>query len=240
MLKYFYLIFAHSIFTQTDDAKEQWSKIFGKSNKNIFVLSNIFELNNKIKSYDNLSNCSEFKIVMAGRLINLKDYEFAIKSFSILSHKYNKNFKVYINGDGELLNSLKELTIKLKLDEIILFKKFNDNIQETFLNSDLFIMTSKIEGMPNALGEAMSCGLACLTLDFPGAKDLLNFKDDFTRQQIILEREVNHFANILNEITNNHCNLKKLGSMNKERIKLHFSKENFLENFSKTFNENIR
>ena len=59
-----------------------------------------------------------------------------------------------------------------KYPEYIYLPGMKQNIEDYYRASDLFVLPSRNEGLPNALLEAMACGLNCVVTDFPGIDDL--------------------------------------------------------------------
>lgn len=72
-----------------------------------------------------------------------------------------------------LFDSISNYLDQHRLKKKIIFRDYTDIIEKYFQASDIFILPSKNEGMPNALIEAMSCGLACMTTKVSGASDLI-------------------------------------------------------------------
>lgn len=89
-----------------------------------------------------------------------KDQEFAIKAF--LEANNSNNFLI-LCGDGATFNDLKN---KYKNDNILFTGKVR-NIPEYLKASDIYLSTSKSEGLPNSVLEAMSCGLPVLLSNIP-------------------------------------------------------------------------
>ena len=111
------------------------------------------------------------------RLINIgvnrtkRSFNF-IESNKII--KEELNYELTIIGDGHLLNDIKEFININKLKKIKLIKN-TDNPYKEIIKSDLFILTSKYEGMPNVLIEALQCKTYIIATDCPtGPKELLN------------------------------------------------------------------
>ena len=84
------------------------------------------------------------------------------------------NWKCVIYGDGDAREKVEAYAIKNNNNQIE-FKGRQDNIAEKIKNSSIFVLSSKSEGMPNALMEAMALGLAVIATDCPcgGPKELI-------------------------------------------------------------------
>ncbi len=77
------------------------------------------------------------------------------------------------NRKRVLFDSLTEYVAQNELTQKVIFRDYTAVIEEYFQASDIFILPSKKEGMPNVLVEAMSCGLTCLTTKVSGTSRLI-------------------------------------------------------------------
>lgn len=106
----------------------------------------------------------EISICSAGRLHPDKDFVTLLKAFRIFQKKYPQS-TLTIYGDGMLKQELVRLSEKLGIKTKVLFQGFVENILDEFSRHMMFVFSSKSEGMPNALIEAMSTGLPCISAD---------------------------------------------------------------------------
>ena len=106
-----------------------------------------------------------------GRLTEAKHPLKLIEVFSVIE-KEMEDVSLVIAGNGELLEKTKEFVRQKKLKNVI-FLGYVDHEKEApdlYACSDYYIMTSKYEGQPLTLLEAMSSGLPCIASDIPSLK----------------------------------------------------------------------
>ncbi len=111
------------------------------------------------------------EIVMVGRLDANKNHEMVIRAFAKVLPKH-PDYKLVIYGDGlpdetNTRPALEALSQTLKIDEKIVFMGRQSDIHDKIKHSAIFVLTSGYEGMPNALLEAMTSGLCCISTDCP-------------------------------------------------------------------------
>lgn len=119
----------------------------------------------------------EKTIVTVGRLEKQKNQKLLIDAFKNVEKKH-KDYKLLIYGEGSLKKELEEYVSLINLTNKIIFKGQVDNIKEEIFKAGVFVLSSDYEGMPNALMEAMSLGLPCISTDCPcgGPKTLIKNK----------------------------------------------------------------
>jgi glycosyltransferase involved in cell wall biosynthesis len=71
-------------------------------------------------------------------------------------------------GDGPLMSYLKYVSKKMGVSESVIFTGYTNNVGIYYSNCSVFVMTSRAEGFPNSMIEAMAYGCAIITLDSPG------------------------------------------------------------------------
>ena len=70
---------------------------------------------------------------------------------------------------------LKDLTFKHQISNQVIFEGYSNNVAEIMRESDIYIMTSRFEGLPMVLLEAMSQGMACISYDCKtGPSDIID------------------------------------------------------------------
>ena len=111
------------------------------------------------------------RIVAAGRLHPIKQYDKLIKAFE---NANTDNWELLILGDGGERNYLLELINKSSKKSKIILEEKTVNLDLKFAESKVFALTSESEGYPNSLCEAMAAGLVVVSFDIiAGPKELI-------------------------------------------------------------------
>jgi glycosyltransferase involved in cell wall biosynthesis len=79
-----------------------------------------------------------------------------------------------ICGTGEEEASLRQLTSELGLGKRVTFSGYRHDVYELMQKSDLLILPSWWEGMPNVLLESLAIGLPCIASDISANRALLD------------------------------------------------------------------
>lgn len=110
-------------------------------------------------------------IAAMGRLSPQKGFDILLKAFALLE----KNCRLLLMGEGEEEKSLKELAVRLGIAERVLFTGFLPNPYPSLAGATLFVLSSRFEGFPNALVEAMVLGLPCIATRCPtGPEEIIS------------------------------------------------------------------
>lgn len=104
------------------------------------------------------------KIVMVGRLVDQKNYPFAIEVFNKLKQSAF-DFEVHIYGEGPERNRLFTLLKRYDLVNEVKLLGSKENVVDLLGNYSFFMHTANYEGFGNVLIEAMSKGLVVISMD---------------------------------------------------------------------------
>lgn len=116
------------------------------------------------------------EIVAVGRLEMPKNYPMLLEAFKIVNNRF-PDYKLLIYGKGTYEDMLLAKVADLGLLEQVKFEGFRRNVHQCIKNSDIFVMTSDFEGMPNALMEAMAMGFPVVATDCPCGGPRMLIKD---------------------------------------------------------------
>src|SRR5690606_8324357 len=105
------------------------------------------------------------KIISVGRLTSEKGHKYLIEAFAMID---NMSWELNIVGDGNERPALEQLAKDLKIEERVVFHGHLKDFSKLIYESKIFVLPSIKEGFPNALAEAMSVPLACISTDFLG------------------------------------------------------------------------
>jgi glycosyltransferase involved in cell wall biosynthesis len=117
-----------------------------------------------------------FAFFYVGRLNPVKDLGMMLDAFAALLTDGSLQTRLYLVGDGPERAMLETKREALGLSERVTFLGARSDVSEVLMAADAFVMSSKSEGLPMALLEAMAAGVPCIATAVGGIPDL--FGDD--------------------------------------------------------------
>ncbi|MCU7740179.1 glycosyltransferase family 4 protein [Priestia megaterium] len=196
-----------------------------KWNDNIFIIPNGIDIPLE-ESLCNDRNTEVINFTFIGRLdINHKGLDLLIEAASLIKHKL-ENVKIRIYGPAVQASDLKlrEMITQYKLDETVtvLGPVRGENKSEILKKTDIFIHTSRFEGHPMAVLEALSYGIPCLLT--PGtniSKQISDIGGGWEAQET-----PEGIASVLEDILQNKENFRKMGLKGRTMVNEYYKWEN--------------
>ena len=165
-----------------NEMKENIIKEMPEIEDKLEMIYNPFDIEKIKKLSENILELSEKEkkllkdkyIIMVSRLDKYqKDIITLIKSFSLFCEK-NANFKLYLLGEGPDRKTIEEKIKELNLEDKILLLGVKKNPYPWIKNAELLIHSSKYEGLPTVLIEALILKKMIISTNCPtGPKEIL-------------------------------------------------------------------
>jgi glycosyltransferase involved in cell wall biosynthesis len=110
-----------------------------------------------------------------GRIMPEKDLQTWIRAAALVAQQFPEAHFVLVGEgrDGDTLGELRHLATTLGIAERVHFPGYYENLLPIYATFDLFCLSSRREGLPNSILEAMAMGLPVVTTDVAGAKELV-------------------------------------------------------------------
>ena len=113
-------------------------------------------------------------ILSVGRFNEQKDYPNLFRAIKILKDKnLLEKLKFYIAGDGELRSQLEKIIEDFGISKNIVLLGKRSDIPELLNQADYFVLSSKHEGLPTVVIEAMACETFVIATDCGGSAEIL-------------------------------------------------------------------
>jgi glycosyltransferase involved in cell wall biosynthesis len=136
-----------------------------RRNKLFSNLENFKTIHNPVNAFADATSDSVYpkKFILAvGRLDRQKGFDVLIDAFSKVRYL---DVDLLISGQGDQKENLLRQILALGLMDRVKLVGFKDNLQDYYQQAELFVLSSRNEGYPNALVEAMSLGCPCISTD---------------------------------------------------------------------------
>ena len=156
------------------------------------------------------------KILNIGRLTDQKDQITIIKSLAILKKK-KINFRCSIIGRGSYYHILTSEIKRLKLGKNIKLIGFRNNAEKYISQSDIFVLSSKYEGLPNVLIESQKYGVPIISSNCPTGPNEILMNGKFGELFPVGNFQI--LANKLLDFYRDKKDLKKKASRAKKNLK---------------------
>jgi glycosyltransferase involved in cell wall biosynthesis len=111
-------------------------------------------------------------VLGVGRLVRQKGFDRLIRAFAALRER-EPDAQLWILGDDpggrdSASQALRALRAELDLEACVHFPGYRSDVPAWLAHADLFVLSSRYEGLPNVLLEALACGCPVVALDGPG------------------------------------------------------------------------
>jgi len=161
----------------SDNDKNRMIKYFGMSDKNIQVIYNGVDIKDvRLHGIKNdrtiMMRNNVFQFLNIGRFTFQKSQEDLLKAVDLLKSEF-QNFKLTIIGEGEYKINLVDYITNHNLDKYVTIESYRENIYESMLKYDALVMTSRYEGVPFVVSDAMALGLPVIHTDVGGLSNVI-------------------------------------------------------------------
>src|SRR5690606_31930105 len=113
------------------------------------------------------------RLLAVGRLHPHKGFDMLLQAFAQLVHHF-PNWDLVILGEGEERDSLEMQVATLELEGRVTLPGRVGNLADWYADSDLYVLSSRVEGLSNTLIEAMASGLPVVAFDCePGPREII-------------------------------------------------------------------
>ena len=192
---------------------KNYNKVFCVSNECAFLAKKYLDdVSNKIETMYNPIDINEIinksivksnfnipkgKFIIAiGRLNKQKGFDVLINAYSKIE---NNDVNLIILGEGEERNNLQDIISNLGLENKVYLPGFVDNPYYLLKKADLFVLSSRFEGLPTVLIEALALGKKIVSTKCTGSNEILM---DGKYGRLVEVDNINDLANGINDLLN--------------------------------------
>tara|TARA_Y100000741_G_scaffold56537_1_gene39207 strand:- start:1046 stop:2155 length:1110 start_codon:yes stop_codon:yes gene_type:complete len=169
----FFLKLPNQVIVNSYEFKKELDKKFGIKSITIYnPLDKTIVINkSKEKLKFNFFKKNKIKLISIGRLVDQKDQETMLKAINLIK---DRKIQLLIIGRGAKKKILENYIFEKKLSSIVKIIPYKINPYKYIKQADIFLLTSKFEGLPNVLLEAQCLKKYIISTDCPtGPKEIL-------------------------------------------------------------------
>ena len=212
----------------SEQIKQHWVQK-GLDSRNVDVVYNAYQPSedNDLQANDvsDMSEYDGYKIIFVGRLIECKGIPFLVKGFEQIINN-NINAKLFLVGDGEEENKLKEYISELNIKQHVVFFDYKTNPQAFIRKADLLVLPSSEEGFGRVLLEAMDVGTPVIGTRIGGIPEVI---EHGTNGLLVDYGDIEALKKSIIEILEDKLLRKKLIQGGHEIVNLKFRVETYQE-----------
>ena len=149
------------------------------------------------------------EVLAMGRLSHEKGFDLLLTAWSI-AIELLPEWSLRIVGDGQLREQLVRQASALGIERYVIFAPFSDDPFSLYSECGIFVLSSRSEGLPYVLIEAMTCGAACISFDCPnGPREVIR---DGVNGLLVPAERVDALASAIVKLGENPMLRQRLGN----------------------------
>jgi glycosyltransferase involved in cell wall biosynthesis len=145
-----------------------------------------------------------------------------------LVHRQAPQARLIIVGDGGLRFQLECMAKALGIANSVEFTGLQSDIPAQLHRGSLAVLPSRWEGMPNALLEAMACGLPCVATRVSGSEDIIQRG---VNGLLVESEDYRDMARALLTLLHDPLSAQKYGQAARETVERHYSLEQVMDRY---------
>lgn len=167
------------------------------------------------------------RLIAVGRLDPQKDYSSMLAAVSVVLPKFPR-WELVIVGDGQDRDVIESDAMMHGVLDQVRLVGWQPDVSAWLRDAEVYLLTSRWEGMPNALIEAMAHGLPVITTDVEGVDELL--PDSLARQVYTIQQIASGETDLV-DLMEEPALRQELGVANRQQIEAHFSLRQMLHSY---------
>jgi len=179
-------------------------------------------------------NSEQVHLVSAGRLNPQKGFDLLLDALAQIK---SKNWCLWLLGSGSEEKKLLQKAAANGIKNRVVFIGFDANPWRWFSRADIFIMSSRWEGLPNALIEAMALGLPVISTNCPGGP--AEILENGRWGKLVAPDSPEALARAIDTLIIDPKQLTEFARRSRERA-LDFSIDHMVDKYTKLLHETIR
>lgn len=210
----------------TKEHKDDWGSILP-----VYVIPNMLPF------YPNeVSTCENKQAIMVGRYNSAKGYNYMIDAWRIV-HQRHPDWIINVFGSGENEDDVRRQINEYGLQDVIILNSPTDHIEENYLKSSIYVMSSVYEGFALVLLEAMACGIPCVSFDCPhGPRNVITNGEDGI---LVKYLDVNDLSDSICTLIENRDLRKEMGRKGRLNVQ-RFSQNTIMCQWTNLFEDLIK
>ena len=172
-----------------------------------------------------------FLAVILGRFDLHKGHKYLFEALAMIKDEIT-DILVAVVGGGDQEKMFRDETERLGIADIVKFLGHRSDVNNILSDADLLIHPSLLEGMPNAVLEALANGTAVLATDIPGVNEIMDGKEVMA---LVPPADSKAIAEKLMQLKSDSVYRNKLAVEGKEHVAENFSIKRMLDGSEKIF-----
>jgi len=206
----------------TKEEQELWPEL-----NNTIVIHNYQEMECKVPA-----TLKHNRVIAVGRYTYQKGFDLLVEAWRLVAFKH-PDWSLHVYGEGDR-TELEQRIKELDLTKSFMVNGRTDSIIEKYLESSIFVLSSRYEGFGMVLTEAMSCGVPPVSFACPsGPRDIITHGVDGL---LVENGNIDHLAQNICTLIENEDLRKVMGGNARESVK-RFRKEVIMAEWKQLFEE---
>jgi len=170
--------------------------------------------------------------ISVGRLAEAKDHITLFRAAKMLVEK-GYQFCLVVVGDGELMETMQKVQKDLGLEDHVFLLGTRTDVPDLLQQADIFVLSSKREGLPMVLLEAMSTALPVIATNVGGIPEIVKHKENGL---LIQSQDEEEMATAMERLIVDKQQAQQLGTGARQTVVKQYSLDTITDQYSILYN----